>query len=61
MEKKSAPKSVRLTPAGESLHAALVEKLGISNTSVFELAIRRLAELEGISIERLDSEEDGQC
>ena len=41
--------SVRLTTDGEKMCRILLEKLGINRTGVVELAIRRLADIEGIT------------
>jgi hypothetical protein len=41
-------KNFRLTPEAEKLLEKLVAKLGLTETAVVELAIRRLAELEKI-------------
>jgi len=48
MSGKRKPKSLRITPEADRLLALLAEKLGLSQTSVMELAIRRLAEQEQV-------------
>lgn len=46
--------SVRLTTDGEKMCRLLLERLGINRTGVVELAIRRLADLEGITKSDID-------
>lgn len=41
--------SLRLTPEGRGLVDALQQKLGLKRSGVIELAIRRLAAVEGVS------------
>lgn len=48
MREKKRPTAVRLTPEAYRLIGELAAKLGVSRTAVIELAIRRLAEREGI-------------
>jgi predicted transcriptional regulator len=48
MEKKHIT-SMRLSPEAKRLLAVLAQKLGISQTSVNELAIREKAKREGIT------------
>lgn len=48
MTKKQAT-SIRLSPEAKRLLAALAKKLGVNQTAIMEIAIRRLAELEHIS------------
>jgi len=40
--------SIRLTAEAQRLRAALAEKLGVSQSAVIELAIRQMAEREGV-------------
>jgi hypothetical protein len=49
---KKIPLNIRLSIDGHALTQRLVKKLGGNRTSVIEMAIRRLAEQEGISLER---------
>lgn len=46
--KNKSNTSVRLTPEAAHLLKALAKKLGISQTAILELAIRRMAEQEGV-------------
>lgn len=46
--KKKGNTSVRLTLEADALLKELARKLGISQTAIIEIAIRRLAEQEGI-------------
>jgi predicted DNA-binding protein len=48
MEKKTKPTSIRLSEEGKQLPKLLAKKLGLSESAVVELALRRLAELEGV-------------
>jgi len=48
MDKKSKPTSLRLSAEGQHLRKLLAKKLGLSESAVIELALRRLAELEGV-------------
>jgi len=47
MDNKQAT-SIRLTPEAKSLIKELAKKLGISQAAIMEIAIRRLAESEGV-------------
>ena len=49
MEKKTKPTSIRLSEEGQHLRKLLAKKLGLSESAVVELALRRLAELEGVT------------
>jgi hypothetical protein len=49
MAQPKKPTSIRLSPDAIELRRALSAKLGIDQTAIVELAIRRLAEAEGIS------------
>lgn len=51
MKQKKHPTSMRLTATAEKLIAKLSEKLGVSKSAVLELAIRNLAQQQGITIE----------
>ncbi len=46
--KKSNPSSMRLSDEGRRLQKVLAEKLGVSQRSVLELAIRDLAKKEDV-------------
>jgi biotin operon repressor len=43
--------SYRISTTAKQLLALLATKLGLSQTAVIELAIRRLAEAEGVKVE----------
>lgn len=45
---KKEQTSITLTPEARRLSDAIAEKLGITRSAVFEIAIRRLADLEGV-------------
>jgi hypothetical protein len=51
MKEHKKPTSIRLSDEGKRLRKALSERLGISESAVLELALRRLAEMEGIKRE----------
>ncbi|GHO73844.1 hypothetical protein KSD_16150 [Ktedonobacter sp. SOSP1-85] len=46
--KDKTPTSIRLSDEGKRLRKLLAEKLGISESAVIEIALRRLAEWEGV-------------
>ncbi len=46
MDKQST--SIRLTPEAKRLIRELAKKLGVSQTAIIEIAIRKFAESEGI-------------
>ena len=46
--KRKTPKAFRLTDDGEALLVALSKRLGVKQTAVVEMAIRRMAETEGV-------------
>lgn len=46
--------TVRLTIDGEKMCRAIMNRLGINRTQTVEIAIRRLAVLEGVTQEELD-------
>ncbi len=50
MDKKTRPTSLRLSEEGKQLRKLLAKKLGLSESAVVELAIRKLAESEGVSL-----------
>ncbi len=50
--KRKTPKAFRLTEDGETLLAALAKRLGVKQTAVVEMAIRRMAEAEGVRAEQ---------
>ena len=49
MDKKTKPTSLRLSEEGKQLRKLLAKKLGLSESAVIELAIRKLAEREGVT------------
>lgn len=49
-QKRRSGQNFRLSPTGETLLADLGEKLGLKKTGVMELALRRLATAEGMTI-----------
>jgi predicted DNA-binding protein len=49
MDKKTKPTSIRLSEEGQQLRKLLAKKLGLSESAVIELALRRLAEMEGVT------------
>jgi predicted DNA-binding protein len=49
MDKKTKPTSIRLSEEGQQLRKLLAKKLGLSESAVIELALRRLAQMEGIT------------
>ena len=48
-QKRKTPKAFRLSDAGESLLTAIAERLGVNQTAVIEMAIRRMATSEGVT------------
>ena len=48
MDKKTKPTSIRLSEEGKQLRKFLAKKLGLSESAIVELALRRLAEAEGV-------------
>jgi predicted transcriptional regulator len=46
MNKNKSNTSVRLTPEATRLLKELAKKLGVSQTAIIEMAIRKLAQLE---------------
>ena len=52
MKTHRKPTSIRLSIEGKRLQQALADKLGLSASAVIELALRRLAEQEGIAREK---------
>lgn len=44
--------SIRLTEDAKQLRKLISDKLGLSESAVVELAIRRLAELEGVKVKQ---------
>lgn len=50
MDKKTKPTSIRLSEEGKQLRKLLAKKLGLSESAVVELAIRKLAETERVTI-----------
>jgi hypothetical protein len=49
-EKRKNPKNFRLTDEAEALLLLLSKRLGVKQVGVMELAIRRLAQAEGVSL-----------
>lgn len=52
MNREKLPTSIRLSEDGKQLRKLLAEKLGVSESAVIEIALRKLAELEGIKREK---------
>jgi predicted transcriptional regulator len=52
--------SIRLTPTAEKYLRALAIKLGVSQTSLIEIALRKLAAIEQVEIQTGDVDEDGE-
>ncbi|MCZ7554758.1 MAG: hypothetical protein M5U05_19645 [Anaerolineales bacterium] len=50
MTAKPTQTSIRLSRDGQILRRLLARKLGLSQTAVIELGIRRLAELENVKV-----------
>ena len=50
-EKRKNPKNLRLSDDGEALLLALAKKLGLKQVGIVELALRRLAQAEGVTLE----------
>ncbi len=48
MVKEKQTTSIRLTPEAKRLLRELAKKLGVTQTAVFEMAIRRFAEMEKV-------------
>ena len=48
--KRKNPKNLRLSDDGEGLLLALSRKLGLKQTGIVELAIRKLADSEGVTL-----------
>ena len=51
MRKSEKQIAVRLTPEAKRLLTELAKKLGVTNTSVVEMAIRKFAVAEGVESE----------
>jgi predicted transcriptional regulator len=45
------PTSIRISEEAKRLLAALADKLGISQMAVIEIAVRKMAEAEGVKVE----------
>lgn len=45
------PTSLRLSPEAKRLLTELARKLGVTQAAIVEIAIRRLAEIEGIKVD----------
>lgn len=54
-EKFPSITTVRLTYDGEKMCRILMEKLGLQRTRLIEMAVRKLAEREGITKAEVDS------
>jgi len=50
--RRKTPKAFRLSDQGEALLIALSEHLGVKQTAVIEMAIRRMAKTEGIAADQ---------
>ncbi len=50
--KRKTPKAFRLSDDGEALLIGLSKHLGVKQTAIVEMAIRRMAQTEGIAVER---------
>jgi predicted DNA-binding protein len=48
MKERKKATSIRLSEEGKQLRKLLAERLGLSESAVIELALRRLAEMEGV-------------
>jgi predicted transcriptional regulator len=46
------PTAIRLTDDGKELLAALATKNGVSQAAIMEIAIRRMAEQEGVKVRK---------
>lgn len=55
IEKYPSVTSVRLTYDGEKMCRILMEKFGVPRTRLVEIAVRKLAEHEGITKAEVDS------
>lgn len=53
--KRPNPKNFRISKDGETYLLALTAKLGLKQVGVLELAIRRLASAEGVTLENASS------
>jgi hypothetical protein len=52
LPKRKTPKAFRLSDQGEALLVALSDHLGVKQTAVIEMAIRRMAKTEGVTTEQ---------
>jgi hypothetical protein len=50
--RRGKQKNLRLSDEGESLLVALASSLGVNQTAVMEMAIRRMARAEGVTVEK---------
>lgn len=48
MKERKKATSIRLSEEGKLLRKLLADRLGLSESAVIELALRKLAEMEGI-------------
>ena len=58
-EKKDYPTSLRLSEIGKKLLEATADRLGLSQASTIEMAIRKLAYAEGIEVSLPKKEKEG--
>jgi antitoxin component of RelBE/YafQ-DinJ toxin-antitoxin module len=56
MQDKRVALNMRLDPVTEAVIDALGEKLGLNRSAVVRMAVRRVAEMEGVEIPRLARE-----
>lgn len=54
-DKRKTPKAFRLSDQGEALLVKLSEHLGVKQTAIVEMAIRRMAKGEGVELEQAAS------
>jgi hypothetical protein len=60
MAPRATPRSYRLDPDTLALMRLLAQRLGVPETTVIRLGVRRLAQLEGVELpKRQDSEREG--
>jgi predicted transcriptional regulator len=51
MTRTQTPISIRISPQAEGLRAALAAKLGVNKSAVIEMAIRRMAAREKVTLD----------
>jgi predicted transcriptional regulator len=52
LDKRKTPKAFRLSDDGEELLTELARRLGVKQTAVIELALRRMASAEGVELRK---------